>query len=144
MDLLQTYPSQILRGLAKRPEAEWHFGRLYLVGALTGDQYEAACYLDRVTRTYEKMLMKYGHLRASNMERTGGASQEDLSQSAQKKYQRAKRRHDEIYTILAQCGTAVCTAIVDALRKETKTDLELIHRGLTVITVGLHLKRRSH
>ncbi|KKK69027.1 hypothetical protein LCGC14_2938160, partial [marine sediment metagenome] len=32
LNLLETYPNQIIRRLATQQEAEWHYGRLYLIG----------------------------------------------------------------------------------------------------------------
>jgi len=143
LDLLRSYPNHVIRGLAERPEAEWHFGRLYLVGAISRSQYEAADYLDRVTRTYERMLRQYGHLRASNAEKTEGKALEDLSKSAQKKFKRARKRYEDVYNTLTQCGNDVHKAVVDALRKDAKTDLDLIRRGLGVLSIGVGLEREN-
>ena len=138
LNLLETYPNQMLRKLAEQPEAEWHYGRLYLIGAITRDQYEAAFYLSKVTRSYEIMLQRYGHVRASGHEKFSSPTVEDLSLSAQKKFARAKKRYDEVYDILKACGKDVEGAIISTLRKDEKSSLELLRRGLTVLatTIG--------
>ena len=137
LDLLRSYPNQIVRSLAMRPEAGWHLGRLYLVGAIEWKHYSAAVYLDRVTRAYEKMLRRYGHVRAARLEKMDAPTAEDLSKSAQKKFDNARKKYDRVYGILDQCGTDVRKAVVDALREDAHTDLTLILRGLTVIDAGL-------
>ena len=107
LNLLETYPNQIIRRLAMHQEAEWHFGRLYLIGAITRDQYEAAAYLSKVTHAYEIMLRRYGHVRASGHEKFTSSTAEDLSLSAQKKFARLKKKYDNVYSILKACGKDV-------------------------------------
>ena len=107
LDLLETYPSQMIRRLATQQEAEWHYGRLYLIGVITRDQYEAAEHLSKVTRNYETMLRRYGHVRASGHEKFTSTTAEDLSLSAQKKFARVKKKYDNVYDILKACGKDV-------------------------------------
>ncbi len=137
LNLLETYPNQIIRRLATQQEAEWHFGRLYLIGAITGDQYEVATYLSKVTRNYETMLRHYGHVGASGYEKFTSPSTEDLSLSAQKKFARVKKKYDNVYNILKACGKDVETAIINTLRKDDKSDIELLRRGLTVLSTTI-------
>lgn len=137
LDLLETYPSQMIRRLATQQEAEWHYGRLFLVGVITRDQYEAAAYLSKVTRNYETMLRRYGHARASGYEKFTSPTIEDLSLSAQKKFARVKKKYDNVYNILKACGKDVEMAIINTLRKDEKSNIELLRRGLTVLSVTI-------
>ena len=137
LNLLETYPNQIIRRLATQQEAEWHFGRLYLIGAITGDQYEAATYLSKVTRNYETMLRHYGHVGASGYEKFTSSTTEDLSLSAQKKFARVKKKYDNVYNILKACGKDVETAIINTLRKDDKSNIELLRHGLTVLSTTI-------
>ena len=137
LDLIQSYPTQVIRGLAKQPEAEWMFGRLFLVGVISHLQYEAAKHLDRVTREYERMLRRYGNVHASGFTKSDTPSREDLSQSAEKRFAKAKRQYDGVYGILNQCEDNVKDAIITTLRKEEKTDIEAVQQGLTVLATGL-------
>ena len=137
LDLLEIYPNQIIRRLATRQEAEWHYGRLYLIGAITRDQYEAANYLSKITRSYETMLVRHGHVGSSGYEKSASPSVEDLSLSAQKKFARVKKKYDNVYDILKACGKDVETAIINTLRKDEKCNIELLRRGLTVLSTTI-------
>ena len=137
LNLLRSYPNLVLHGLAKQPEAGWHFGRLYLVGVITQEQYDAAVYLDKVTRKYESLLRRYGHVGASSFEKVDNLSLEDLSLSAQKTFLRAKRKYEKAYDTLTQCGGNVKASIEAALRLDENADLTAIQRGLTVLATGL-------
>lgn len=139
LDLLKSYPNQVVRGLAKRQEAEWHYGRLFLVGAITRTQYEAADYLDRVTRNYQMMIQRFGHVHAARFDKGSASTVEDLSKSARKRAEKVKKKYDEAYGILEACGDEVKLAIIAALRKDEKADLELIRRGLTVLSSRVDL-----
>jgi len=135
--LLNEHPSKIVRSLAKRSEAEWHIGRLYLVGVLSHNEYAAGAYIDQITRAYEAMIRRHGQLKAGSLEKTDTASPEDLSLSARKKFARLKRKHDEVYGVLSECGNDVNSAVVNALRKDDPVDISLLSRGLTVISVSI-------
>lgn len=137
LNLLRDYPNQVIRGLAQQPEAEWTFGRLYLVGVISQRQYEAAQYLDRVTRDYERLLRHHSNLQTGSVTKTDSPVMEDLSLSAQKKFARAKRRYDEVYELLTQCGNDVKKAVVATLRRDEIVDLNAVQRGLTVLQTGL-------
>ena len=137
LDLLETYPNQMIRRLATQQEAEWHYGRLYLIGAITRDQYEAAAYLSKVTHAYEIMLRRYGHVRASGHEKFTSPTTEDLSKSAQKKFARVKKKYDNVYNILKACGKDVEVAIINTLRKDEKSNIELLRRGLTILSTTI-------
>ena len=137
LDLLETYPNRMIRRLATQQEAEWHYGRLYLVGVITKDQYEAAEYLSKVTRSYELMLRRYGHVRASGHEKVTSSTAEDLSLSAQKKFARVKKKYDNVYDILKACGKDVEMAIINTLRKDEKSNIELLRNGLTVLSTTI-------
>ncbi len=137
LDLLETYPNQMIRRLATRQEAEWHFGRLYLVGVITRDQYEAAENLSKVTRSYETMLHRSSGVQASGHEKFGSPSTEDLSLSAQKKFAKVKKKYDIVYNILRACGKDVEKAVINTLRKDEKSSIELLRRGLTVLSTTI-------
>lgn len=133
LDLIERYPNQVIRGLALRSEAEWHYGRLFLVGAITKRQYEAAAYLDKTTRAWRMMVRKYGHVQSAKYEPGSGATREDLSDSVIKKSKRIKKKYDLVYGALKQCGADVEKAVIDTLEKDSDADLELLRDGLTVI-----------
>ncbi len=137
LDLLETYPNQMIRRLSLQQEAEWHYGRLYLIGAITRDQYEAAAYLSKVTHNYEMILRRYGHVRASGHEKFTSTTTEDLSLSAQKKFARVKKKYDNVYSILKACGKDVEVAIINTLRKDEKSNIELLRRGLTILSTTI-------
>ena len=137
LNLLEAYPNQIIRRLATQQEAEWHYGRLYLIGAITGSQYEAAAYLSKVTHEYEIMLRRYGHVRASGHEKLTSPTIEDLSLSAQKKFARVKKKYDNVYSILKECGKDVEVAIINTFRKDEKSNIELLRRGLTILSTTI-------
>lgn len=135
LKLLNSYPTQIVRGLATRSEASWHLGRLYLIGAIDKVQYDAAAHLDKVTRNYDSMIRRYGHVQAAKLERASGSSAEDLSLSAQKKCLKAKKRYEEVYGALEECGEEVKKEVINSLRDEKTVNLDLLRRGLTVISI---------
>ena len=137
LELLKTYPNQMIRRLSTRQEAEWHYGRLYLVGVITRDQYEAAEHLSKVTRNYETMLHRSSGVQASGHEKFTSPTTEDLSLSAQKKFARVKKKYDIVYSILKACGKDVEAAIISTLRKDEKSDIELLRRGLTVLSTAI-------
>lgn len=137
LDLLEIYPNRIIRRLATQQEAGWHYGRLYLIGVLTRDQYEAANHLSKVTRSYDMMLRHYGHVRAAGYEKATSPGIEDLSLSAQKKFARVKKKYDIVYNILKACGKDVETAIINTLREDEKSNVELLRRGLTVLSTTI-------
>ncbi len=137
LQLIEIYPNQMIRRLAMRQEAEWHFGRLYLIGVLTRDQYDAAANLSEVTHNYLIMLKRYGHVRASGHEKIATATSEDLSKSAQKKFAKVKKKYDDVYSILKACGTDVEMAVINTLHKDEKSDIELLRRGLTVLSTTI-------
>ncbi len=103
------------------------------MGVLDHPQYQAAENLARITKTYEGMLQRYGHVKAANYGGTGGASPEDLSVSAQKKMEKAKRKYDEAYGVLHECGQATTKVVVDAMKEDKIGDLDLLRNGLTVL-----------
>ena len=147
LELMSRYPNHLVRRMAVRQEASWHFGRLYLVGALDHDQYNAAVYLETVTKTYESMLARYGHVHAAQLDRSSGSSVEDLSASAQKKMARAKKNYEEVYGVLGECEGKVKEALLNTLRRDTISDLDMLRRGLTLLSVGvkyLSARRRGY
>ena len=137
LDLLETYPNQMIRRLATQQEAEWHYGRLFLIGAITRHQYDAAANLSEVTHNYDIMLRRYGHVRASGHEKIVSSTTEDLSKSAQKKFARVKKKYDNVYNTLKACGKDVEMAVINTLRKDEKSDIELLRRGLTVLSTTI-------
>ena len=137
LGLIEIYPNQMIRRLAMRQEAEWHYGRLYLIGVITRDQYDAAANLSEVTHNYLIMLKRYGHVRASGHEKIVSSTSEDLSKSAQKKFAKVKKKYDDVYSVLKACGKDVETAVINTLRKDEKSDIELLRRGLTVLSTTI-------
>ena len=123
-------------GLASQQEANWTYGRLYLVGAIDKDQYEAAKHLDRVTRDYEVLVHKHGLVKASSYGSSSGATPEDLSKSAQKKFKKVQKKYDEVYALLDQCGKDVKAAILFTLKEDDIDNLEELKIGLTVLATA--------
>lgn len=132
--VIKLYPNEVARGLAERPDAGWHFGRLYLVGAIDGVQRDAARKLDRVAREYQKTLHRYSSLRALDPMKVGGHSAEDLSPAAEKRFLRIKEQYDWMLERLTKQGEDVKTAVMDALKKDEVTDLALIRKGLDALS----------
>ena len=135
LDLMKRYPNDFVRKMATKQEASWHFGRLFLIGAIDQDQYNAAVYLETVTRTYLSMLARYGHVHAAQLDRSSGTPVEDLSSSAQKRMARAKKKYEEVYAVLDECEPKVKLAVVKTLNEDALTDITLLRRGLTVLSV---------
>lgn len=132
---LNLYPTGVAMDLAHREEASWHFGRLYLVGAIDRYQYFAAQRLARVVWRYRRMLSRYSHASASDPARTGGkASEEDLSEAAQRRFARARKDYEQMMGILDGCSDLVREAVLAALERDEVTDLSLLQRGLTALT----------
>ena len=132
---LSLYPTAVAMDLAHREEASWHFGRLYLVGAIDRYQYFAAQRLARVVWRYRRMLSRYSHASASDPGATGGkAGAEDLSEAAQRRFARAQRDYEQTMGILDGCSDLVREAVLAALERDEVTDLSLLQRGLTALT----------
>ena len=133
-ECLRLYPQEVALGLAKRDEAGWAFGRLFLVGAIDAEQYEAAKRLDRVVRQYKYMFHRHGLVAAMNLDMmmtgTLGISTEDLSETAIRECEKACDAYIVSYNRLGKCGLDVRKAILTALDKDLITDLHLLRRGL--------------
>lgn len=132
---LNLYPTAVAMDLAHREEASWHFGRLYLVGAIDRYQYYAAQRLSRVVWRYRRMLSRYSHASASDPSATGGkASEEDLSEAAQRRFARAQRDYEQVMGILDGCSDLVREAVLGALERDEVTNLSLLRQGLSALT----------
>lgn len=132
---LHLYPTAVAMDLAHREEANWHFGRLYLVGAIDRYQYFAAQRLARVVWRYRRMLSRYSHASASDPSQTGGkADTEDLSEAAQRRFARAQRDYEQMMGVLDDCSDLVREAVLGALERDEVTDLSLLKQGLTALT----------
>ncbi len=130
------YPRDVALGLAARDEAGWHFGRLYLIGAINMYQYAAAQRLDWVTRRYRRMLVRVTHVGAVDPASTGGGkSAEDLSEEAQRRMAKARRDYDQMYDILGECPDGVREAVVGALERDAVTDLSMLRQGLDALGI---------
>ena len=136
-ECIRLYPRDVALGLAARDEAGWHFGRLYLIGAINMYQYAAAQRLDWVTRRYRRMLVRVGHVSAVDPSSVGGtgASGEDLSEEAQRRMAKARRDYDQMYDILGDCPGQVREAVVGALERDALEDLDLLRQGLDALAV---------
>ena len=136
-ECIRLYPRDVALGLAARDEAGWHFGRLYLIGAINVYQYAAAQRLDWVTRRYRRMLVRVTHVSAVDPASAGGtsASGEDLSEEAQRRVGKARRDYDQMYDILGECPGRVREAVVGALERDALADLDLLRQGLDALTV---------
>jgi len=135
-EVIRVYPGDVALGLAARDEAGWHFGRLYLIGAINMYQYAAAQRLDWVTRRYRRMLVKHGHVSAVDTASAGTrTSGEDLSEEAQRRMGKARRDYDQMYDILSDCPAGVREAVVGTLERDALTDLDLLRQGLDALAV---------
>lgn len=133
--VISQYPDLVARGLASRDEAAWEFGRLYLVGAITREQKDAADELDRVTKRYRRMLKRYGHLQAANLEQIGGrAASENLSPQALNSFERAQKKYDEVYGRFNGCSEKSKEEVLKTLEEDTFTDLAALREGLDALT----------
>lgn len=133
-ECIRLYPNDVAYGLASREEAGWHFGRLFLIGAIDKFQYIAAERLDQVTRRYKHLLNKYSLLKISNWESVGGASPEDLSPAASKRFEKVSKEYHIYQDALKECGPEVQQAVMEALDKDAMTDLVHLKRGLDIIS----------
>ena len=133
-ECIRLYPNEVAYGLSRHEEAGWHFGRLFLIGAIDKFQYIAAERLDQVTRRYKHLLNKYSLMKISNWESVGGASPEDLSPAASKRFQKVSKEYHIYQDALKECGPEVQYAVMEALDKDTMTDLGHLKRGLDVIS----------
>ena len=131
---IRLYPNEVVYGLARHEEAGWHFGRLFLIGAIDKFQYIAAERLDQATRRYKHLLNKYSLMKISNWESFGGASPEDLSPAASRRFQKVSKEYHIYQDALKECGPEVQHAVMEALDKDTMTDLGHLKRGLDVIS----------
>src|ERR1700733_1834897 len=61
--VLKELQPQIAEQLAKSPEAEWVFGRLFLLGLLNQPQLDAALRIDSVSRRYRSLLAPHGRVK---------------------------------------------------------------------------------
>lgn len=129
--------------LSRYPEAEWLFGRLYLVGALTRTQYEAAERLSEVVKRYRRLLAPHVEVKAFDPESmaTFGQSPEDLSARASNRLLAVQGIYMEYYRALQNCGRgedgmSVVRAVFAALDTDHPTGLDilLIKRGLNALT----------
>lgn len=132
--IISAYPQDIAYGLARKDEAGWHFGRLYLVGAIDLQQYSASKDFDRTVRQYKRMLHRYPDAFARNYEHVGGGSSEDLSEPVLKRCVNAYERFFDLYNKLDECGLEVKDALFAALEKDAIIDLELLRRGLDALS----------
>ena len=136
-EVIRVYPGDVALGLAARDEAGWHFGRLYLIGAIDTHQYAAAQRLDWVTRRYRRMLVRVTHVSAVDPASAGGTrtSGEDLSEEAQRRMGKARRDYDQMYDILKDCPAGVREAVVGTLERDALTDLSMLRQGLDALSV---------
>lgn len=140
VQLMERFPGHLIRNLALAQDARWCYGMLYLIGVLDNHQYRAAKYLEQVTRTYEGMLVRHGHVRAANYSKVGGGSPEDLSTAALRKMEKAKDKYDKVYGLLdKECGPKVKKEIIRTLKEDKVNDIELIREGLTTISLWVSI-----
>lgn len=136
-EIITAYPQHIALGLASRDEAGWIFGRLYLVGVINVEQRIAAEALLRISTLYKKMLNRYYGSHTSNsfgeIVRVDGKSEEDLSELAEKRFEKVRREYNRVITLLRESGDHVSRAVLIALETDSPTDLLLIRKGLDAL-----------
>lgn len=139
-ECIRLYPDEVAEGLAKRDEAGWCFGQLYLIGAIDMIQYSAAKQLDQIVRRYKRLLHRHGLVEARDIERamlTGsGSSGEDLSDQAIKTAERIYDDYKVSHDKLTSAGRHVREAMFSALEKDRVSDLTLIRIGLDALSSG--------
>jgi hypothetical protein len=141
LSLLEKYNGHLIRNLAKQQDARWCYGMLYLIGVINHEQYQAVKRLEQETKVYESMLVRHGIVKGSNYQKTSGSSAEDLSKSAQKKMKKAKERYEGVYGVLKDCGDEIHKAVVDTLRNDRVSNIDLIRRGLTAISLWYSMEK---
>lgn len=132
---LRNYPEDLARKLSASSHAGWPFGRLFLIGAISLEQYEAAQLLDRTVSKYRVLLNTYSSVRTTNYgQRVSGSSVEDLSPAAQEAFRRAKEAHDRAIKSLMDAGSDVHRSVVSLLEDTGHLPaLYLIRRGLDAL-----------
>lgn len=137
---IKLYPEGVALSLAERDEAGWHFGRLYLVGAIDRHQKWAAERLDRTVSTYRRLLNRHSIVKSNTgqalnkmLSSSKGSGSEDLSPQAEKRFRKAEEEYDKVIGVLDDRGEKVKEAIMRALEYDEITDLDLIREGLDAI-----------
>ena len=134
IQLLQIYPAvPLLRGLAACRDAEWHIGRLHLVGALTKKQLTAAEYIAKVRDRYSHMINPNGSPKAVDIGKVSGGGHENLSEAALRSYQRTKRQYEKVEKALDRCGGRIKDVVLQALNGTEDVPLDLLARGLDAV-----------
>lgn len=137
IECLSIYPQDIALSLARQPESSWLFGRLYLIGALTRAQYDAADRLSKATQRYRSLIAPHSKAKGFDPEalRVSGGGLEDIGEEASRKLRRAQAKYEHYYKVLNQSGDLVPRVIFQALDtdKPVPEHLVLIRRGLDAL-----------
>jgi hypothetical protein len=132
---LRHFQVQVSHSLAGKAEAEWIFGRLFILHLLNQSQYDAALRIDMVVRNYRYLLAPHGRIKAWRPEALR-QSGEDLSPAAQKRMLEARRSYEEMYGVLRRCGDRVVSTIFTMLETDSLGDLSHVLQGLNAMLMG--------
>lgn len=117
--IISKYPECIVRKLARRKEASWLFGRLYLLGAISQNQFKVAERLDLIIRNYRRIFGRFvNQPGAIDYSAVGGDTIEDLTDSALKKASRAQREYDRAMRAISRAGDDAKQAIIIGYDKD--------------------------
>ena len=129
------HPEKFAARLARDPDASWYIGRLFLVGALTAQQRDAAAAWLEVTREYEAMLCAPRKPVALDMNRPPGGDPGFESEETARRYMRLKAAYLRRWNAVAQEGHDTLRAVTDAMR-DREARLDLLRAGLNALVRG--------
>ena len=134
--VLNAYPDvKLLSGLAKCRDAEWHFGRLYLIGAITKTQLESASQAASVIEAYNKSIYPGGEPSSVDYAKVGRSSTEDISKRAENKQLQLKRKVQRVLRILHENEDHVRSAFFQALQGDLKVPLKHLREALDSLSM---------
>ena len=129
--LVSRYPDKFAAPLAKDGDASWHIGRLFMVGAITEAQRDAADRYRRAIRAYQSVLGAPRTPHALDMDRLSGIVPE-ADDAHTRRFKRAKRAYDRYHQALAQHGYSMIRAMTRALADED-IDINILRLGLDAL-----------
>ncbi len=132
---LSLFHTEVARSLAVNPEAEWIFGRLYLLGLLNDEQYAAAMRIDNLLKRYRSLLAPHGRIRAWRPENLR-ATRENLSPEEMKRMLVVRAEYEKMFSVLKQAGPAVVNCVFTMIDTDVAGELSLVYKGLNAMLVG--------
>lgn len=133
---LDVYRRNFAVALAVAPEAEWIFGRLFLLGLLTQAQYDMALRIDGVLNKYRKMISPYTQLKSWKPETLRGVLHVKLDAKEERKMIELRKEYEKIHGIMNGCQKGTAAAFFGALENDTAPELGLIYKGLNAVIMA--------